>query len=156
MKPEDLPADPSYLRLTLHTLASDPRAVAVKIIVFATYYQSLLVVAIPGMDDLGGSESWNDLLLCVEMALFAAMHMRVFSHKEFLPDGAIMARFARNEEGAPINVRTDTSLGRVCERMRDVASIKDVIADARRNFSSRYTSYIMQVRHYEQRRCDPR
>jgi hypothetical protein len=32
---------------------------AVKIIVFATYYQSLAVVAIPGMDALGSSEKWN-------------------------------------------------------------------------------------------------
>jgi hypothetical protein len=64
---------------------------AVKIIVFATYYQSLLV-AIPGtgMDELGGSERWNDFILCIEMALFAVMHMRVFSHAEFLPDGQIM------------------------------------------------------------------
>ena len=61
-----------------------------KIIVFATYYQSLLVVAIPGMDELGGTERWNDLILCVEMALFALMHMKVFSFKEFLPDGPIM------------------------------------------------------------------
>jgi hypothetical protein len=78
------------------------------------------------------------------MALFAVMHMRVFSHTEFLPDGAIMARFARNEEGAPINVRTDTSWGRVCERARDVLTVSDVIEDAQRNFSVAYSSYMMQ------------
>ena len=116
-----------------------------KIIVFATYYQSLLV-AIPGtgMDELGGSERWNDFILCIEMALFAVMHMRVFSFSEFLPDGQIMARFASNEEGAPINVRTDTSWPRVWERARDVLTISDVLEDAYRNLSVTYGAYMMQ------------
>jgi hypothetical protein len=38
---------------------------AVKIVVFATYYQSLLVAVIPGMDELGSSERWNDFILCI-------------------------------------------------------------------------------------------
>ena len=37
------------------------------------------------------------------------------------------ARFARNEEGAPINVRTDTSWTRVWERAKDVLTVADVI-----------------------------
>ena len=47
---------------------------AVKVIVFATYYQSLIVVALPGMDELGSSERWNDFIICIEMAMFAIMH----------------------------------------------------------------------------------
>lgn len=47
---------------------------AVKVIVFATYYQSLIVVALPGMDELGSSERWNDFIICIEMAMFAVMH----------------------------------------------------------------------------------
>ena len=32
------------------------------------------------------------------------------------------------------------------ERSRDVLQIKDVVEDARRNFSFQYTNYMMQVR----------
>ena len=99
---------------------------AVKIIVFATYYQSLLVAAVPGMDVLGSSESWNDFILCVEMALFAIMHMKVFSHKEFKPDAGIMQRFAVTDDGAPINVVNDTRLSKVCERACDTIQASQV------------------------------
>ena len=42
--------------------------VAVKGIVFATYYQSLAVALLPGLAREQG-ERWNDLILCVEMVL---------------------------------------------------------------------------------------
>ena len=52
------------LRLPARTRVAVGKFAAVKIIVFATYYQSLLV-AIPGtgMDELGGSERWNDFIV---------------------------------------------------------------------------------------------
>ena len=43
----------------MHGFRPVSKFAAVKIIVFATYYQSLAVVAIPGMDALGSSEKWN-------------------------------------------------------------------------------------------------
>jgi hypothetical protein len=47
----------------LHGFNPIGKFAAVKIIVFATYYQSLLVDIIPGMDSLGGTEKWNDFIL---------------------------------------------------------------------------------------------
>lgn len=63
---------------------------AVKIIVFATYYQSLLVVAIPGMDELGSSEKWNDFIICVEVrsrgALTSVLRLRdAHAHAHVIP-----------------------------------------------------------------------
>ena len=54
---------------------------------FPPHWQSLLVAAVPGMDDLGSSERWNDFILCVEMALFAAMHMKVGGQQPWLKLG---------------------------------------------------------------------
>jgi hypothetical protein len=117
---------------------------AVKIIVFATYYQSLLVTAIPGADTLGSSEKWNDFIICIEMFCFAVMHLYCFSHKEFLPGGVGMMNANRDDDDAPVNLKTDTTFSAAMSRAADVLSIKDVLEDATRNFSLRYGRYIMQ------------
>ena len=115
---------------------------AVKLIVFATYYQSLLVAVIPGMDSLGSTESWNDFIICLEMAGFAVMHMFFFSHKEFLPGGVGMKNAAAGEADA-VNIKTSTTVLAALGRASDVLSVKDIVQDAYRNFSLRYSRYIM-------------
>jgi Organic solute transporter Ostalpha len=117
---------------------------AVKIIVFATYYQSLLVATVPGMDVLGSSEKWNDFIICIEMSLFAYMHMRVFSYKDFLPDSEIVKRTLQSPDGGPINVKIAHGCKDICHRIADVANFQDVLQDANRNFNSNYGNYIMQ------------
>ena len=56
---------------------------AVKLIVFATYWQSLVVAAIPGVDDVTLSQ-WNDFVLCIEMVIFSLLHLRGFPVSDFL------------------------------------------------------------------------
>ena len=119
---------------------------AVKIIVFATYYQSLAVVAIPGMDELGSSEKWNDFIICFEMMFFAFMHEYCFSYKEFLP-GAVGCKDLKAmgyEEGELVNIKQDTSWQAALGRIPDVCDLRDVISDLQLQFSSNAGQYIMQ------------
>jgi hypothetical protein len=55
----------------------------VKLVVFATYWQSLIVSTLPGVSKEDGS-LWNDFILAVEMAGFAIVHMFAFSPKEYI------------------------------------------------------------------------
>jgi len=39
------------------------------------------------------AERWNDFILCCEMLLFALLHLKAFSHKEFrggFPDTSVL------------------------------------------------------------------
>ena len=119
---------------------------AVKVIVFATYYQSLLVVMVPGMDELGGSEKWNDWIICFEMAMFAVMHEFAFSYKEFLPGGVGVKDLAAQGFEEPVNIREDTSWEAVRSRLGDVFSIQDTVEDLKRLFSTSSTDHIQLVR----------
>ena len=55
---------------------------AVKIVVFATYYQQLLVHMVPGFTT-AQLNRWNDFILCIEMVVFAFIHMYAFHWSEF-------------------------------------------------------------------------
>eukprot|EP01138_Halocafeteria_seosinensis_P012990 gb/GECG01013268.1/.p1 GENE.gb/GECG01013268.1/~~gb/GECG01013268.1/.p1 ORF type:complete len:439 (+),score=36.26 gb/GECG01013268.1/:1-1317(+) len=61
---------------------------AVKTIVFATYWQSLVIRTFPG--DREKSDAWNNLILCIEMLLFAAIHWFAFGYSEFTPGGSAL------------------------------------------------------------------
>jgi hypothetical protein len=119
---------------------------AVKVIVFATYYQSLVVVAIPGMDELGSSERWNDFIICIEMALFAIMHVYCFPYHEFQPGGVGVSDLESQGFEEPVNIREDTSLNAVYSRLGDVFSIADTWDEIFRIFSSTAADHIQLVR----------
>ena len=55
---------------------------AVKLIVFMTYYQGLAVATIPGVSK-ETTTKWNNFVLCIEMLLFAVMLARAFPASEF-------------------------------------------------------------------------
>lgn len=50
---------------------------AVKIVIFATYWQGLAVSFAPGLEP-GTAELWNDFILCLEMSVFACIHLYSF------------------------------------------------------------------------------
>jgi len=54
---------------------------AVKIVIFATYWQGLLVSFAPIDSEL--AELWNDFILCCEMTIFAIVHLYSFPWWEF-------------------------------------------------------------------------
>lgn len=49
---------------------------AVKSIVFATFWQSMMVSMVPGLPE-GDTSRWDDFIVCLEMPLFALMHNKV-------------------------------------------------------------------------------
>lgn len=95
---------------------------AVKAVVFMPYWQGLLLVILPGIDrkvDL----VLNDFILCVEMLIFAFLHSKAFSFKEF-------------RGGIP-----DTS---ALQGVGEVLSIRDVALDTYHNFMPTYQDYTLQ------------
>ena len=59
---------------------------SVKLVVFATYYQTVLIDVVPGTDP-AVMERFNDWLLCLEMVPFAVLQMCAFSWTEFSSPG---------------------------------------------------------------------
>jgi hypothetical protein len=53
----------------------------VKVIIFATYYQSVLVKGLPVSAEDG--TRWNDLLICIEMVIFSMLLLLAFPIREF-------------------------------------------------------------------------
>lgn len=109
-----------YFYLGTRTLVAQHNPVrkflAVKLVVFATYWQSLIVTTIPGMSKEDGYK-WNDFILCIEMLLFAIVHLFAFSAREFASGR-----------------RPDT---KVIHHIMQVISFTDVVADARNHFGNR-------------------
>jgi len=94
---------------------------AVKTIVFATYWQSLLILGFSGMDMDDGLR-WNDFILCIEMLLFAMIHLKFFPWQEF---------------------RTDIPDKRALTNMKGVLSVVDVVKDIKHSFKPTRKKYIM-------------
>eukprot|EP01056_Protomagalhaensia_sp_Gyna25_P001742 Protomagalhaensia_sp_Gyna_25__1741@NODE_1912_length_1423_cov_13_961705_g1572_i0_p1_GENE_NODE_1912_length_1423_cov_13_961705_g1572_i0NODE_1912_length_1423_cov_13_961705_g1572_i0_p1_ORF_typecomplete_len447_score53_09Solute_trans_a/PF03619_16/1_8e67_NODE_1912_length_1423_cov_13_961705_g1572_i0771417 len=60
-----------------------PKFVAVKVIVFATYWQSIFILAVcPGMPH-SLVKRWNSFVLCIECPLAAVLQTWAFPHTEF-------------------------------------------------------------------------
>ena len=93
---------------------------AVKIVVFATYYQQLLVQTVPGLP-LDKLNRWNDFILCIEMVFFSAIHMRAFHWSEF-----------ENNDASSM-----------FQSMRDATNMNDVANDIRHSFGPKYNNYAM-------------
>lgn len=103
----------------LHEISPVFKFFAVKIVIFATYYQSLAVAAAPGVPhEL--SQRFNNFILCCEMSLFAILHFIAFPAKEF-SQGAMVTSFY--------------------SAFADAVNIQDVGRDLGTNFNSRYQNY---------------
>ena len=89
---------------------------AVKIVVFATYYQQLAIQIVPGIP-LEKLNRWNDFILCIEMVVFAGIHMYAFHWSEFDTKG----------EGSEF-----------FQSMRDATDMRDVANDIRHSFRPKY------------------
>jgi len=94
---------------------------AVKSVVFLTYWQGLLVGIIPGLS-AEEAELLNDAILSVEMVFFALLHLCAFSYREFeLRDGVPIVSVLKNAT--------------------DVVNMKDVVADLHHNVLPAYSTY---------------
>lgn len=121
---------------------------AVKTVVFATYYQSLIIA----IDAFGLTEeqshSWNSFLLCCEMVIFAMLHAFSFSYKEYLlgPRSPQNSKSNGAAGGFDVSKNGDIELSNDSElamrNARDVMSVTDVAKDAYYNFNSKYGSHV--------------
>lgn len=98
----------------------------VKIIIFATYYQSVLVKGLPVSAEDG--MRWNDLLICIEMVIFAMLLLLAFPIREF-------------QGGIP-----DTQW---LSNMGDVLNVHDMVQDVYHNFMPTYHDYVVQRSEFE-------
>ncbi|CAM9312888.1 unnamed protein product [Chrysoparadoxa australica] len=94
---------------------------AVKSIVFATYWQSVLVYFVPGLTS-EQAYLWNDFILCLEMIPFALLLNNAFPYHEFV---------------------TGISDKIALENVKEMLSVRDVIQDAYHNFMPSYQDYVV-------------
>jgi hypothetical protein len=113
-----------YLAIRRHIGHCNPvrKFLAVKSVVFMTYYQNLAVSILPGITTQEANR-WNDFILCCEMTIFAVMHCFAFSPKEFF----------RQKTPNP------SSVVAVHKALREVLSVQDVIEDTKRTFGEHQT-----------------
>lgn len=121
---------------------------AVKTVVFATYYQSAVIPAF----DLTSEEAhaWNSFLLCVEMVFFSLLHLFSFNSSEYKvsalrsPPNSPHGNRNRNEfskDGDRI-IEMSNESDQALRNARDVMSVSDVAKDAYYNFNSKYATHV--------------
>ncbi|CAH0473143.1 unnamed protein product [Peronospora belbahrii] len=98
---------------------------AVKGVVFLTYWQNSLLDFIPGITN-EQTFAWKDFILCIEMVLFAVVHLVAFNSSQF----------KRNLDRLPDS--------EVLNNMKEVLSLTDILADAYHNFMPSYRDYMLQ------------
>ncbi|KAF4317031.1 hypothetical protein BBO99_00008298 [Phytophthora kernoviae] len=98
---------------------------AVKSVVFLTFWQSSLLSFVPGITN-EQSFAWKDFILCLEMVLFAVIHLAAFNSNQF----------KKNLDRLPDS--------EVLKNMKEVLSLSDIVADAYHNFMPSYRDYMLQ------------
>ncbi len=98
---------------------------AVKSVVFLTFWQSSIIEILPNISNTQAS-TWKDFILCMEMVFFAIVHSIAYSPKEF----------QQSFEQMPED--------QVVRNIKEVLSVKDIVADAYHNFMPSYQEYILQ------------
>lgn len=101
---------------------------AVKTVVFATYYQGMLIRCMGMPNEL--SEGWSDFILCIEMILFALMLSCAFTKEPY-----------------DLGVENTDSVGRartVMQSASNVLAVRDMVQDAYHNFMPAYQDYLLQ------------
>ena len=129
----------------------------VKLIVFATYYQALLVQLIPNVDR-HMLEALNNFIFCFEMVFFALFYLWAFGWYEFRgglaqeglgeglgegpttpPGGGGSMEFEIGEYSTPTRENAHDD---VQGNAKSVFNMEDVVSDARENFSSKYVDHV--------------
>jgi hypothetical protein len=98
--------------------------VAVKLVIFLTFWQSVVLARVPGLTKEEAAK-WTDFLVAAEMVAVACLFGATFGHREF--DYETVARGG--------------SVGANCAA---VFCVGDVVQDVVHNFSKRYRKYTIQ------------
>mmetsp|Transcript_19129 Transcript_19129/g.23482 ORF Transcript_19129/g.23482 Transcript_19129/m.23482 type:complete len:475 (+) Transcript_19129:81-1505(+) len=114
---------------------------AVKMVVFLTYYQTLVFSFVPVFYETGGL--WNSFVLCCEMVIFAILHLIAFNWSEYKTSASSPKPSSPNGNyvfnGDNANKQNEMAL----ENAKDVMSISDVAKDAYYNFNMKYGSHVL-------------
>eukprot|EP00752_Nemacystus_decipiens_P008988 g8024.t1 len=94
---------------------------AVKSIIFATYWQSVVVHFIPGLSSVQ-TLLWNDWLLCMELVVFALLLNSAFPWHDFIME----------QREKPM-----------LENVREMINVRDVFQDAYHSFMPSYQDYVV-------------
>lgn len=135
---------------------------AIKTIIFATYYQGLLVQLVPGLDR-HYLEALNNFIFCWEMIVFALVHVWAFGWFEYvggkvddglgMEDGGMDSHIAggaislamRPEDIMEMQQQQPKQHGRkddLNKNAQDAFNMVDVVGDTVENFSTKYTDHV--------------
>jgi len=129
---------------------------SVKLVVFATYYQTVLVGIVPNVPS-ETLEAFNSFLLCCEMLIFALLQFWAFSWSEFAEGAAgkngrigqrsdsnfdsIGTTFDQMEQQSARTAYSDNDVA--LANAKNVISLQDVAKDAYYNFNNKYGEHVM-------------
>lgn len=134
---------------------------SVKMIVFLTFWQALLLPHAPLPGSIG---RWEDLILSFEMVVFSILMNTAFSWKEF--HSGLRASELSSRVGKAGDLIDLEGTGRACRQPRDRGKIvqnaraafcpRDIMLDASANFSRRYQQHVLieSAQEYELRSSD--
>eukprot|EP01054_Gregarina_sp_Poly1_P008238 Gregarina_sp_Poly_1__8237@NODE_479_length_8056_cov_202_332958_g385_i1_p3_GENE_NODE_479_length_8056_cov_202_332958_g385_i1NODE_479_length_8056_cov_202_332958_g385_i1_p3_ORF_typecomplete_len393_score47_14Solute_trans_a/PF03619_16/2_7e66_NODE_479_length_8056_cov_202_332958_g385_i130514229 len=156
-----------------------PKFIAVKVIVFATYWQSILILAV--CPNMPGAlvKRWNSFVLCIECPLTALLQAWAFPGSEFMspppPPPPPMEVDLESAEGDETPVMPPPNIGFIVpnhitrplgrtwkelknkknrrtalENAKDAFGVGDVMEDAVFTFKSRYARHARLASNYEQ------
>jgi hypothetical protein len=121
----------------------------IKLIIFATYYQGLMVQLVPGFDR-HYLEALNNFIFCWEMIFFAILHVWAFGWFEFVGGSQGLGDQENPLSGPPGVVIGQASIlhdyenpeNNPKENALDAMKMNDIIDDAIENFDTRYERHV--------------
>lgn len=129
---------------------------SVKLVVFATYYQTVLVGIVPGVPERS-LDAFNNFLLCCEMVVFAILQYFAFSWKTFRDiegnksphigsrhDSAFGGTTEMSASGAePGSAGSNADPEAIARKAKDIINVQDVATDAYYNFNNKYGNHVL-------------
>lgn len=132
--------------------------IGVKLIIFATYYQGLLVQLVPGFNK-HYLEALNSFIFCFEMIFFALFYLWAFGWQEYVDDGGQNfglgddADFSAAMEGdyeiggmmpppPPSSTVPESKAKKLESNVKDAFNMVDVVGDAAENFNTKYQNHV--------------
>jgi hypothetical protein len=134
---------------------------AIKTIIFATYYQGLLVQLVPGFDR-HYLEALNNFIFCWEMIVFSIVHVWAFGWFEYVGGGegigdleqggggmgslemnGPIASLALNHYDNDLSpAQSQSQKADLQGHVKDIINMEDVVHDAIENFNTKYEKHV--------------
>ena len=129
---------------------------AIKSIIFATYYQGLLVQLVPGYD-IHYLSALNNFIFCLEMIFFSLLHVWAFGWFEFVGGGVGIGdpEFGMDLDNLAVggtgslalhpgdyDIPKNTKRDNIQGNMKDALRMDDVLHDTIENFNPKYENHV--------------